>query len=155
MLVFPICCPSHLITFSTFVHLVRCLSSHSFVCFPFPTMIFHSALSTCRDKSEYVVRGRSHPSLSLFGQSRLDSNINWKRNLSSTLHLPHLLMPTFDLVVVGSGGGPFETNLSSFVSSFSSSRERCTSVSNRSFPIATHPRIGTYLSHVTHPGKMV
>jgi len=24
-------------------------------------------------------------------------------------------MPTFDLVVVGSGGGPFETNLSSFV----------------------------------------
>jgi hypothetical protein len=24
-------------------------------------------------------------------------------------------MPAFDLVVVGSGGGPFETNLSSFV----------------------------------------
>lgn len=26
-------------------------------------------------------------------------------------------MPTFDFVVVGSGGGPFETNLSSFVPS--------------------------------------
>jgi hypothetical protein len=32
------------------------------------------------------------------------------------LHLPHLLMPTFDFVVVGSGGGPYETNLSSSVS---------------------------------------
>lgn len=43
-----------------------------------------------------------------------DSSI--KLNLSSApSRLPHLLMPTFDLVVVGSGGGPYETNLSSSV----------------------------------------
>ncbi len=63
--------------------------------------------------------------LSLSGTA--DLSINWQRNLSfSPLHLPHLLMPTFDLVVVGSGGGPYETNLSSSVSFPFSLRVRLT-----------------------------
>jgi len=51
-------------------------------------------------------------------------------------------MPTFDLVVVGSGGGPFETNLSSFVC--------CVTF------LAGHmalPNTDTYSSHVTYPGQ--
>jgi hypothetical protein len=51
-------------------------------------------------------------------------------------------MPTFDLVVVGSGGGPYETNLSSFVF-FSSQKTHILSI---------RPWTGTYLSHVTHVG---
>lgn len=55
----------------------------------------------------------SRPCLCVSGTA--DSSI--KLNLSSApSRLPHLLMPTFDLVVVGSGGGPYETNLSSSVS---------------------------------------
>ena len=34
---------------------------------------------------------------------------------SENLDFTRFPMPTFDFVVVGSGGGPFETNLSSFV----------------------------------------
>ena len=37
------------------------------------------------------------------------------RVASKNLNPTRFPMPTFDLVVVGSGGGPFETNLSSFV----------------------------------------
>jgi 3',5'-cyclic-nucleotide phosphodiesterase len=41
-------------------------------------------------------------------------------------------MPTFDLVVVGSGGGPYETNLSSYVLSFFPLAKGRTSVPTRS-----------------------
>ena len=41
-------------------------------------------------------------------------------------------MPTFNLVVVGSGGGPYETNLSSYVPSFFPLTKGRTSVPTRS-----------------------
>ena len=60
--------------------------------------------------------------------------------------LTQFLMPTFDLVVVGSGGGPYETNLSSSVSFFVS---QFTKDARPKYPLT-----GTYLSHVTHNGEM-
>jgi hypothetical protein len=111
--------PSLLLSFRLFflfMPLVLCLPSHSFVASP--TMRFPSALSAFRDMKNVTLTESALSSLSCPCSGRADSNINWNGNSSPGLHLPHLLMPTFDLVVVGCGGGPYETNLSSYVSTF-------------------------------------
>jgi hypothetical protein len=92
-----------------------------------PLLLSHyenlSLLSTqvqCRD-SKNVAQGRS-PIPVLVRAEPTRVLIGSEIHLSA-LHLPHLLMPTFDLVVVGSGGGPYETNLSSSVSFLSPLRK--------------------------------
>jgi hypothetical protein len=84
------------VPFSHFISYVVLAPSHSLAWF----MKFHSLLSTS-----------AVTALSVPCSARADPEYLLSKN-RNRIPFP---MPTFDLVVVGSGGGPFETNLSSFV----------------------------------------
>lgn len=114
----------------SFFRLFLCLSSHynslfsSFVVcscpvsplLPFDYEILFSSLPECivHIMKNVYAKALSRPCPCVSGTA--DLSINCQRISSSApSHLPHLLMPTFHLVVVGSGGGPYETNLSSYL----------------------------------------